>query len=186
MATRSRDADEPVASEGPSRRGFLYGGAAVGLGAAAGAVAERHGLIPGFAVPERPDTAGLNGASTVAFHGAHQAGVETPPPAFVTYLAFDLRDDAQRPSLARMMRLLSDDARRLMSGEPALADLEPEIVARPANLAITFGFGPELFAARTRRACRRGSARFRRSRSIASTSDGAAATSSSRSAATTP
>ncbi len=144
MAGKARDRGESdVAADGPSRRGFLYGGAALGLGAVAGAAAERQGLIPGFAAPPRPDAAGLNGASTVPFFGVHQAGVETPPPAFATYFAFDLKPDVDRAALARMMRVLSDDARRLMAGEPALADLEPELAARPANLAVTFGFGRE-------------------------------------------
>jgi len=144
MTERSQGAEErDDAPSGPSRRGFLYGGVAVGLGAAAGAAAGRAGLIPG-GLPDRPDTAGVNGASTVAFFGPHQSGIETPPPAFVAYLCFDLRDDADRAALGRMMRLLSDDARRLMAGEAALADLEPELAARPANLVVTFGFGREL------------------------------------------
>lgn len=39
------------------------------------------------------------------------------------------------------MRLVSDDARRLMNGEPALADTEPENALDPASLTIGIGLG---------------------------------------------
>ena len=127
-----------------SRRSVLAGSAAAGLGAVAGAALERQRLIPGFGSPPEPDRAGRNGLSTVAFFGAHQAGIENPPPAHASFLAFDLEAETDRSAISRLMRLLSDDARRLMAGEAALADLEPELAARPANLALTFGFGPAL------------------------------------------
>ena len=130
--------------DGPSRRGFLYGGAAAGLGLAAGIAAERVGVLPGLRVPPAADAEGINGRSVVPFFGSHQAGVETRPPAHIAYLAFTLLPETDRGALARMMRVLSDDARRLMAGEPALADLERELTGEPANLQVTFGFGRDL------------------------------------------
>ncbi|MGI5159062.1 Dyp-type peroxidase domain-containing protein [Microbispora sp. CA-102843] len=50
--------------------------------------------------------------------------------------------------MAWLMRLLTDDARRLTQGRSALADTEPELAPLPARLTVTFGFfGPGLFAA---------------------------------------
>jgi dye decolorizing peroxidase len=63
------------------------------------------------------------------------------------FAAFDLGPEADRESVARMMRLLSDDAARLTQGRAALADTEPELAATPARLTVTFGFGPGLFEA---------------------------------------
>jgi dye decolorizing peroxidase len=45
------------------------------------------------------------------------------------------------------MRLLSDDAARLMSGRAPLAAEDQEIPALPSRLTVTFGFGPGLFDA---------------------------------------
>ncbi|MCT1998646.1 Dyp-type peroxidase, partial [Brachybacterium muris] len=78
------------------------------------------------------------------FHGVHQAGVETPAPAAATFLGLDLREGVDREGVLRMLRLLTDDAGRLTQGEPALADTEPELAARPARLTLTVGFGPGL------------------------------------------
>ncbi len=80
----------------------------------------------------------------IGFHGPHQAGVATPPQAHLSLLGLDLQPDVDRASLARMMRLLSDDAARLSRGLPALADTEPELASHPASLTVTFGFGPRV------------------------------------------
>ena len=86
-----------------------------------------------------------------------------------------------------MMRLLTDDARRLTSGNGALADTEPHLAEFPARLTITFGFGPGLFdkAGLEKQRPRLGQPSCRSSRSTGSRTGGAAATCSSRSAATT-
>lgn len=85
----------------------------------------------------------LPGSDVVPFYGTHQAGISTPPQAHVTLVALDLRDGIDRDALRRLMQLLTDDAARLARGEPALADSEPELAHVPANLTVTFGFGPE-------------------------------------------
>ena len=126
------------ASHGTSRRGFLTGSAAavgVAAGVAAGAAAAqttRH------EVPA--DITGANGTRTAPFHGAHQAGVTTAPGAHADLLAFDLPDGATKDHLRRLMRLWTDDARRLMAGGGALADTEPELAAAPAGLTVTLGW----------------------------------------------
>jgi dye decolorizing peroxidase len=98
---------------------------------------------PGPAAPARAPEP-LAGAGTVPFHGAHQAGIATPPQAHASLVALDLHATTDRDALRRMMQLLTDDAARLTQGSAALADSEPELALVPANLTVTFGFGPEL------------------------------------------
>ncbi|GAA0620368.1 Dyp-type peroxidase [Sporichthya brevicatena] len=129
-----------------SRRRVLQAGAGAltgaGLGWSAAAVA-----LPVEDSTDRTDrTPGaLPGARVVEFHGPHQAGVSTPPPAHLSLLGLDLRRGVGAAGLARLMRLLSDDAARLTRGRPALADTEPELAFTPAALTVTFGFGPRIF-----------------------------------------
>jgi dye decolorizing peroxidase len=78
----------------------------------------------------------------VPFEGTHQAGIETPVPLITTFVAFDLRPSVDREAVARLLRLWTDDARRLTRGEPALADTEPELASGPAALTVTVGIGP--------------------------------------------
>lgn len=142
--------DPRPARRGPTRRQMLLGGAVAGVGAVAAigadglarraATAEPPG--PGTASPDVPTA--LAGASTVPFHGPHQAGVTVPPQAHTTLVGLDLLPGTDRAALRRLMRLLSDDAARLTRGQAALADSEPELAAVPADLTVTFGFGPEL------------------------------------------
>ncbi|WP_293781191.1 Dyp-type peroxidase [uncultured Aeromicrobium sp.] len=123
-------------SGGVSRRRLLLGGAAAGIGAAA-AVGLDAAMRSGPAEPL------LHGTQTVPFHGPHQAGITTSPPAHATFIALDLRAEVDAAALRRLMRLLSDDAARLTQGRSALADSEPELAHVPARLTVTFGFGPE-------------------------------------------
>lgn len=139
------------ADSGVSRRGFLMGSAAAGLGAVGGVsvslLTEPHasGSAPGQASPvAAPPAPATPGGGRVAFHGRHQPGITTPPQAAITYIALDLDETTDRAGASRLLQLLSDDAERLMRGEPALADLEPELAAPAANLTVTFGLGPEL------------------------------------------
>ncbi|TFV57780.1 Dyp-type peroxidase [Mycobacterium sp. PS03-16] len=99
-------------------------------------------------------TAGARSAGTEArpvtepFHGVHQAGVATPPQAYATLIALDLRrEHTDRASVQSIMRLWSEDAARLTQGVAALADTEPELAADPARLTVTVGFGREVFDA---------------------------------------
>ncbi|GAA4715911.1 Dyp-type peroxidase [Phytohabitans rumicis] len=138
-----------------NRRRLLAGGALTVGGAVAGA-----GVTAGLRAESEPEalaavvTSAAFGAQTVPFHGAHQAGIDTPAQAHAAFLAFDLVAGVDRAALGRMMRLLSDDAARLTQGQPALADTEPELAVLPARLTVTFGFGPRLFAAAGREAVR--------------------------------
>ncbi|MCM0620211.1 Dyp-type peroxidase [Nocardioides bruguierae] len=149
-------ADEPRRARGFGRRQLLrtgaaaLGGTGVGwvaasaatgaTGPAASTTATGATTTDGSAAGSRPEV----GMRTVAFHGAHQAGVATPPQAYLTLLGLDLHDVVDREALGRMMRLLSDDASRLSRGVAALADNEPELAERPASLSVTFGFGPRV------------------------------------------
>ncbi|WP_062389127.1 Dyp-type peroxidase [Demequina iriomotensis] len=133
----------PAETSGLSRRRLLLGGAAAGAGAAITLGAERTGLLPGSMAAASVDTAGVNGARIVPFHGAHQAGVTSTPGAHATYLAFDLLPATDRERLRAWLRLLTDDAARITQGRGALADLEPELAVRPAGLTATFGVGRE-------------------------------------------
>lgn len=140
------DATAEPESAGPSRRRFLATGAAAGVGAAAasmlGAGLERAQALPG--APARPDHTGVNGRRVVPFYGEHQAGVTSQPGAFASFVALDLLPQTSRDRLAPWMRLLTDDAARLTQGDPALADVEPELSLTPAGLTVTFGFGPQV------------------------------------------
>ena len=131
---------------GLSRRRLLLGGAA-GLGAAG------LGAAGGFALGAAGSSVGHDGrvggsvdvgSSIVPFHGRHQAGIEIQPQAHSSYLAFGLVPGVDRDGIRRMLRLITDDASRLTSGRPALADTEPELASTPARLTVTVGFGPGL------------------------------------------
>lgn len=130
-----------------SRRGFLTGAAAL-AGVAVGA-----GVTGAAAAAQRPpqDPAGR---AVVPFHGERQAGVGTPPQAFLTLLAFDLAPGVDRDALVRLLRIWTDDAARLTQGRPGLADSEPELAAVPASLTVTVGFGPDVFRVARREARR--------------------------------
>ncbi|MER7130588.1 Dyp-type peroxidase [Streptosporangium saharense] len=123
-----------------TRRGLLSAGAA-----ATGALAVRALAAP---APAHAATSAVPpGAAAEPFHGPHQAGIATVPQAHAVFVGLDLREGVDREAIGRMMRLLTDDARRLTEGRPALADTEPELALLPARLTVTFGFGPGLFTA---------------------------------------
>lgn len=125
--------------------GVAAGAGVIGAGAiAAGLGAPAFGRQPAATVPA--EAAGRLGSSTLPFYGPHQAGISTAPQAHSTLLALHLHDDTDRAAVRRMMRILTDDAARMTRGETALADMEAELAAIPANLTVTFGFGPGLVA----------------------------------------
>jgi dye decolorizing peroxidase len=131
---------------GPSlrRRALLLGGAAaaVGGGTAAALAARREDTEAG------PVAVAPTGAEAVPFHGAHQPGVDTlPAQAHAVFLALDLKSGSGPAEVRRLMRLLSDDAARLMGGRAPLAAEDQELAALPSRLTVTFGFGPGLFDA---------------------------------------
>jgi len=126
-----------------SRRRLLAGGAVAGLGAVAAVAATGDPAPVPVAAPAPLDT----GTATVAFHGPRQAGVAEDPPAHVAFVAFTLAAGTDRRVLARMLRLLSDDAARLTQGVAALGDTDATLAVLPARLTVTFGFGPGLYRA---------------------------------------
>ncbi|MGW4946257.1 Dyp-type peroxidase [Actinoplanes sp. NPDC004185] len=126
-----------------SRRRLLAGGALAGLGAAAAVAATGDSAPVPVAASAPLDT----GTATVAFHGPRQAGVAEDPPAHAAFVALTLAAGTDRRVLARMLRLLSDDAARLTQGVAALGDTDATLAVLPARLTVTFGFGPGLYRA---------------------------------------
>ncbi|GGO19887.1 peroxidase [Microbispora rosea subsp. aerata] len=126
-----------------TRRGLLAGGA----------VAAAAACVPTSAVSDAAGRASAGptplpgGDAVEPFHGVHQAGIATSPQTFAVFVGFDLRPGTDRAALTRLLRLLTDDARRLTRGEPALADTDAELALLPARLTVTFGFGAGLFKA---------------------------------------
>lgn len=138
--TTSGDSDTPAPTTSVSRRGLLAAGGAVAatsVGVAAGYALAGQPTAPA-AAPEADD-------SLVPFHGPHQAGIATQPQTHAAFLAFDLRGATDRAAAVRLMKLLTDDARRLTAATPVLGDQEPELARTPARLTFTFGFGPRFF-----------------------------------------
>jgi len=147
-----------VTGTGPDRRTFLQGGAAA-LGGAALALGGRAAWDSATARSESPGSgspgagsdvsvsADAAGRAVVPFFGAQQAGVATPPPAFVSLVAFDLVPGTDRGALVRLMRIWTDDLGRLTAGRPGLGDTEPELATVPASLTVTVGYGPGVFTA---------------------------------------
>lgn len=128
---------------GLSRRGFLSG-----LGIGAGGVALAACTTPEASEAVAPPSAESGiGAATVDFEGPHQAGVATPAQAHLNLVAFNLREGVDKRGLQRLLRLWTEDARRLTQGESPLGSLEPELADTPARLTVTCGFGPTLFDA---------------------------------------
>lgn len=145
------DSDERQGSI--SRRGFLGSVSAVGgLGVAAhfagsvlapGAMAVAH-AEEGNGEERAPDPQAV-GAAIVPFDGPHQAGVETPPPAHLNVVGFNLKPGVERRAATRLMRLWTEDARRLTQGQNPLGSLEPEMTTTPSSLTITCGLGARFF-----------------------------------------
>jgi dye decolorizing peroxidase len=72
-------------------------------------------------------------------------GIETPIQAVTNMVAFDLRPGTTLKDMQRWMFLLTDDIRRMSSGEPVLADPAPELAIGAARFSAYVGFGPSLF-----------------------------------------
>ncbi|MEV8637511.1 Dyp-type peroxidase [Streptosporangium sp. NPDC051023] len=135
-----------------TRRGLLAGGAASAVGALATYASPRGAAETSAQAPAAPSPLAAaapvpGGSAREPFHGVHQAGIATPPQSSAVFVGLDLLPGTGREAIVRMMRLLTDDARRLTEGRPALADTEPELAVLPARLTVTFGFGPGLFTA---------------------------------------
>ncbi|MET4224267.1 Dyp-type peroxidase [Oerskovia enterophila] len=142
---------DPTRRARVSRRAFLVGGAAAGAVAVAGAGGAWAGraTAPATGATSSGTTGvpALHGDLRVPFHGPRQAGVETPPQAYLTLVALNLAPGADRDALVRLMRIWTDDVVRLTQGRPGLTDTEPELAEVPARLTVTVGYGPAVFAA---------------------------------------
>lgn len=126
----------------PSRRTLLTGSAVAALG----------GLVSGFGVgqltaeqaaasPAAPEPAL---ARYLSPYGRHQPGILENPQAHAVFLGIDmvlegLEPAAKRERLRSILRMITDDAVRLMAGQGVLADTEPEMAQLPANLSLTVG-----------------------------------------------
>ena len=124
------------------RRSLLGFGLSGAMGLATGAT----GAL-GFTAYEQRVADGAVGSSTVPFYGHHQPGIDTPQPSHGALAAFTLHEDTDGTRLARLLRLWSNDAALLQSGQPALADSSPELSRIPASLTVTIGLGWQAFAA---------------------------------------
>lgn len=126
----------------------VLGGTLLG-GATAGHALGTSGSAARLSIDGTPEAASapLGGTGQVAFHGRHQSGITTPHQAHGAFIGLDLPDGTRREKIISLLRVLGDDASRLMGGRAPLAALEGDIARTPANLTVTFGFGAGLFTA---------------------------------------
>jgi len=136
-------------ASGLSRRGLIGSAAAGGALALAGAGAMAASASTTTAAPVW---------STVDFHGDKQAGITTAAQDRLHFATFDMLPSATRDDLVALLKDWTDAAARLTQGKGAGPvgpltgpyDAPPDdtgeaIGLDPANLTITFGFGPTLF-----------------------------------------
>lgn len=133
----------PRDEHGLSRRSVLGYGAALVGGAGLG-VAGRSVLGGGDSDGVTPTAAGDTFEVVEPFYGAHQGGIATAPQAHVTFLGLDLVPGADRESLRRLLTVWTDDAARLTSGRPTLADAQPDLAGPSARLTVTVGVSREV------------------------------------------
>lgn len=138
------------APRGLSRRSVLTGGVAAVVGGGVAGYAGRavqDGGAPGTPDWQTVADSGAVGTATEPFHGAHQAGITTPPQAHAAFVGFDMARGTTRAEIQGVLRAWTQDAARLTTGRGGLADLEPELAADPARLTVTIGLGPGFFDA---------------------------------------
>ncbi len=140
----------PQATTTTRRRAFLgaaaAGAAGIGAGATGALALHGDGDQQSSSASPQPSAPETFGAATVPFHGAHQPGLSETPGAHAVFISLTLNSDTDRGALERLLRILSDDAARLMGGAGPLADVEPELAANPASLTVTFGVGEKAVA----------------------------------------
>ncbi len=146
----------PDNSPAVTRRGVLAAGGAALLGAAGGlalgvgmtpaleAASPAPANTPAEATPSPASSSSSSSSAPIPFHGRHQAGVETAPATYQTFIGLDLLRSSRSDADA-VLRLVTDDAARLTQASPALGDTEPELAAHPAGLTVTLGLGRQLF-----------------------------------------
>src|SRR6478672_7087864 len=150
-----------MTEQGPSRRRFLTGAAAAGVGAAAGFAAGYgvRGVADADVVPEAVAAAVATSMAAVSdnvvpFYGPRQAGITTPQQERLMFAAFDVttRDVDE---LKRMLGRWSAMAARMTEGKqvsdsPTKPQQPPFDTGEAMDLGahsltITVGFGPSLF-----------------------------------------
>jgi deferrochelatase/peroxidase EfeB len=122
---------------------------------AAAAVAAAAGV--GYAAGQEGDDSTPHGdPHVVDFHGEHQAGIATPAQDRLHFAAFDVTAGAKAADLRDLLRQWTAAAATMAGGQAigtgaAGAQLAPPddtgeaLDLTPANLTVTFGFGPSLF-----------------------------------------
>ncbi|GAA5190595.1 Dyp-type peroxidase [Rugosimonospora acidiphila] len=149
----------PPAPDAPSQTGRSDGTARRGVGRRS----FLRGTALGAAATAGLGAAGIAGAKAVAgtgpegrripFHGAHQAGILTPPQSAATFASFTVTA-TDRGGLRELLRTLTDRARFLCAGGPPpdtgvdavppdSATLGPVVPAD--GLSVTVGVGASLF-----------------------------------------
>ncbi len=132
----SRPEDAPA---GPRRRTVILSGLA---GAGAGVVTGAGAAVARDRSTPEPDRRLERARATArAFRGERQAGILETPPPHASFVAFDLREDADRDAVRRLLTVWTDDIERLTAGRGTLTDLEPELAAVPASLTVTVAVG---------------------------------------------
>jgi deferrochelatase/peroxidase EfeB len=137
-----------MATKHSTRRGFLSAAALTGLGAGIG--------VGGDKLLDSDPAANRNsrGGDTVAFFGAHQAGIATPTSEYFQFAAFDVVSES-RDDLRSLLAQWSAAAALLTVGQTigafdtasgAPVDTGESLGSSPAALTVTFGFGPTLFS----------------------------------------
>ncbi|MYS79722.1 iron uptake transporter deferrochelatase/peroxidase subunit [Embleya scabrispora] len=144
MSSRE-SSDRASSGSAVSRRHF------VGVAGAAGASGLVVGAAGGAAAFASESDGGTGpalahvGATSVPFHGKHQAGITTPAQAKGVFLGWDLEPGADRAAVAALLRRWSDAAAQLASGRPVAGDDQVAADAGACSLTVTFGFGAGLF-----------------------------------------
>lgn len=92
-----------------NRRHFLAGTLSVAAAGAATACAESRDAVVNAQQEPAIDLA----TATVPFDGIHQAGISTPQQSSLNLIGFNFKDGVDKPAIARLMRLWTEDARAL-------------------------------------------------------------------------
>jgi dye decolorizing peroxidase len=121
----------------------LIVGATTAVGASLGFVTERRTAAP--SVQEAKPTFNVFGSETAEFHGVVQPGIVSRHQANLLMMAFTVREGQTPQDAQRMLRVLTQDAERLMAGKGGLADNDRELAQYPAGLTVTVGVGPHFF-----------------------------------------
>jgi deferrochelatase/peroxidase EfeB len=92
-------------------------------------------------------------SAAVPFYGTHQAGIATPAQNYLQFAAFDVETDSVA-ELRKLLQAWTDAAAAMSAGKTIGAvntgtrppvDTGEALGLGPAQLTVTFGFGPTLF-----------------------------------------